>query len=43
MPRRNRNAHKRGIKRPGKHGKQKAAPLTPLSLHPRKKTGKRPV
>lgn len=41
MPRRNRNPLKRGMKRSGKHKAQKPAPLTPLSLHPRKKSGKR--
>ena len=41
MPRRNRNAAKRGMRRNGKHRAQKEAPLTPLDLHPRKKSGKR--
>lgn len=46
MPRRNGNAAKRGMKRGGSKASRKKlgarkAPLTPLDLHPRKKTGAR--
>lgn len=39
MPRRNRNADKRGLHRAPKHPKRKHvnAPLTPLSLHTHKR------
>ena len=41
MPRRNKNANKRGMKRGGKHKNTTYAPLSIMDLHPRKKTGRR--